>query len=158
MKIALLGTNFGQAHAAVYAQRGDVEVVMFGRDAEKTAKTAGQFGFASSTHTDEAFEGDFDLVDICLPVTLHAPYALRALEEGKHALVELPLADRMDDARRVVRAAEASDRQVFVDMFNRFIPANRALLDAVRLGTYGRLDQLSLWNLTAFCGQGSPSA
>ncbi|MGI5347161.1 Gfo/Idh/MocA family protein [Streptomyces sp. CA-250714] len=149
MKIALLGTNFAQAHAAVYAQRGDVEVVMFGRDADKTVKTADRFGFASSTNTDEAFDGDYDLVDICLPVELHAPYVLRALEAGKHALVELPLADSVDDARRVAEAAEAGDRQVFVDMFERFIPANRTLLDAVRDGTYGRLEQLTLWNLTA---------
>lgn len=38
MKIALLGTGFGQAHAAVYAQRPDVdEVVVFGRTPEKLA-------------------------------------------------------------------------------------------------------------------------
>jgi predicted dehydrogenase len=155
MKIALLGTNFGQAHAAVYAARGDVEVVMFGRDPDKTAATAAQFGFASATHTDEAFEGDFDLVDVCLPIKLHAEYVLRALEAGKHVLVELPLADNIDDAQRVVGAAERSDRQVFVDMFERFIPANRVLVDAVRDGAYGRLEQLTLWNLTAHLWPGA---
>ncbi|GAA2587789.1 Gfo/Idh/MocA family oxidoreductase [Actinomadura fulvescens] len=155
MKIALLGTNFGQAHAAVYAARDDVEVVMFGRDPDKTAQTAGKFGFAASTDTDTAFEGDFDLVDICLPIKLHAPYVLRALEAGKHALVELPLADNLDDARRVVQAAERSDRQVFVDMFERFIPSSQALVDAVRDGTYGRLEQLVMWNQTAHLWPGA---
>jgi predicted dehydrogenase len=153
LKIALLGTGFGQAHAAVYAARDDIEVVMFGRDAAKTASVAGRFGFASSTDMDHAFADDsVDLVDICLPIPLHAEYALRALRAGKHALVELPLASTMDDARRVAEAAEAaeaSDRQVFVDMFERFIPANQALFDAVRDGAYGRLEQLTLWNLTA---------
>jgi UDP-N-acetylglucosamine 3-dehydrogenase len=149
VKIALLGTGFGQAHAAVYAVRGDVEVVMFGRDRDKTAKVAGQFGFAACTELERAFEDAFDLVDICLPLQLHAPMVLRALEAGKQALVELPLAGTMEDARRVVEAAECSGRQVFVDMFERFIPANRALIDAVRRGTYGRLEQLILWNLTA---------
>ncbi|MER7468130.1 Gfo/Idh/MocA family oxidoreductase [Streptomyces sp. NPDC097981] len=149
MRIALLGTNFGQAHAAVYAARGDVEVVMFGRDPEKTAAVAGQYGFAASTDLDQAFDDDFDLVDICLPVPLHTSYVLRALEAGKHVLVELPLADNLDDARRVAEAAERSDKQVFVDMYERFIPANRALFDAVREGTYGRLEQLALWNRTA---------
>ncbi|AEW98106.1 MULTISPECIES: Gfo/Idh/MocA family protein [Streptomycetaceae] len=156
MKIALLGTGFGQAHAAVYAARDDVEVVMFGRDAEKTAKAAGQFGFASSTATDAAFEDDsFDLVDICLPVDLHAPFALRALDAGKHALVELPLAANLEDAKRVAEAAARSDKHVFVDMFDRFIPANQALFDAVREGTYGRLEQLTLWNLTAHLWPGA---
>ncbi|MGD3111502.1 Gfo/Idh/MocA family protein [Streptomyces sp. YGL11-2] len=149
MRIALLGTGFGQAHAAAYAARGDVEVVMFGRNPAKTAEAADRFGFASSTDMDRAFEDDFDLVDICLPLPLHAEYTLRALAAGKHALVELPLAQTMDDARRVAEAAESSSRHVFVDMFERFIPANRALFDAVRAGTYGRLEQLTLRNQTA---------
>lgn len=149
MKIALLGTGFGQAHAGVYAARGDVEVVMFGRNPDRTAEVAQKFSFASSTDTDEAFTGDFDLVDICLPLPLHAEYVLRALDADKHALVELPLADNLDDGRRVVQAAERSGKQAFVDMFERFIPANRALFDTVREGTYGRLEQLTMWNLTA---------
>ena len=151
MKIALLGTGFGQAHAAVYATREDVEVVMYGRDPDKTAAVAGRFGFPSSTDIDDAFaDGSFDLVDICLPIPLHADYVMRTLEVGKHALVELPLADSLADAWRVAAAAaERSDKQVFVDMFERFIPANRTLLEAVSDGTYGRLEQLTLWNLTA---------
>ena len=156
MRIALLGTGFGQAHAAVYAARTDVEVVIFGRHPDKTAEVAGQFGFAACTDIDKAFQdGSFDLVDICLPVALHADHVLRALQAGIHALVELPLADNLADAQRVVEAAEGSDRQVFVDMFERFIPANQALLDAVRDGTYGRLEQLTLWNLTAHLWPGA---
>ncbi|WP_240167768.1 hypothetical protein [Streptomyces noursei] len=48
--------------------------------------------------------------------------------------------------------AEAAGRegtQVFVGMFEQFIPANQALFDAVRTGIYGRLEQLTLWNWTA---------
>ncbi|WP_228974715.1 Gfo/Idh/MocA family protein [Streptomyces sp. DH12] len=156
MKIALLGTGFGQAHAAVYAARDDVEVVMFGRDAAKTAKAASRFGVASSTDMDAAFEdGSFDLVDICLPLPLHAEFVLRALKAGKHALVELPLADDIEDAKRVAEAAARSDKHVFVDMFERFIPANQALFDAVKQRTYGRLEQLTLWNLTAHLWPGA---
>ncbi|MEU9193140.1 Gfo/Idh/MocA family oxidoreductase [Streptomyces hundungensis] len=54
---------------------------MFGRDPHKTARVAGQFGFASSTEMNAAFaDPSFDLVDICLPTALHAEYVLRALE------------------------------------------------------------------------------
>ncbi|WP_213016525.1 MULTISPECIES: Gfo/Idh/MocA family protein [unclassified Rhodococcus (in: high G+C Gram-positive bacteria)] len=156
MKIALLGTGFGQAHAAVYAARADVEVVMFGRDPDKTAKAGPQFGFEHSTDMDAAFTDDsFDLIDICLPIGLHADYMVRALDAGKHALVELPLADTLADAQRVIEAAARSDRQVFVDMFERFIPANQALVDAVREGAYGRLEQLNLWNTTAHLWPGA---
>ncbi len=50
----------------------------------------------------------------------------------------------MADARRVADAAAASDRQVFVDMFDRFSPAHRILFEAAHSGTYGRLLELEL--------------
>ena len=53
MKIALLGTGFGRAHAAVYAERPDVDqVVVFGRSQGKLATIGGQFGFATTTDLD----------------------------------------------------------------------------------------------------------
>jgi Oxidoreductase family, NAD-binding Rossmann fold len=74
MKVALLGTGFGQAHAAVYAQRSDVdEVVVFGRTSEKLAQIRDDFGFAITTDLDAVLnDSSVDLVDICLPTRLHA--------------------------------------------------------------------------------------
>src|SRR5215469_11668933 len=82
MKIALLGTGFGQAHAAVYAGRPDVdEVVVFGRAAATLAKISGQFGFATATDLDALItDPSVDLVDICLPTRLHAEVAVRAMQ------------------------------------------------------------------------------
>jgi hypothetical protein len=38
MKIALLGTGVGQAHAAVYAERSDIDqMLVFGRSPQKLA-------------------------------------------------------------------------------------------------------------------------
>ena len=106
MKVALLGTGFGQAHAAVYAQRPEVDqVVVFGRTAQKLATIGGQFGFATSTDLDAVItDGSVDLVDICLPTRLHADVAVRAMQAGKHVLIELPLVISLDDARRIVAA------------------------------------------------------
>jgi predicted dehydrogenase len=69
MKIALLGTGFGHAHAAVYAQRPDVdEVVVFGRTPDKLATISGQFGFATTTDLDGLIADlSVDLVDIACP-------------------------------------------------------------------------------------------
>jgi predicted dehydrogenase len=128
MKIALLGTGFGQAHAAVYAQRPDVDqVVVFGRTPQKLAKISGQFGFATSTDLDAVIaDPSVDLVDICLPTRLHAEVAVQAMQAGKDVLIELPLATTLEGARRVVAAQQATGRQAFVDMFSRFSPAWRS--------------------------------
>lgn len=144
MKIALLGTGFGQAHAAIYAQR-EVEVVMFGRTQAKLEDVRERFGFPITTDLDGLYDDpSIDLIDICLPTALHAEHVLRGLAAGKHVLCELPLALTMADAQRVVDAAAGTDRQVFVDMSGRFSPADRVLREAIAEETYGRLQVLEM--------------
>src|SRR5215472_12868309 len=141
MKIALLGTGFGQAHAAVYAQRPDVDqVVVFGRTPGKLATISDQFGFATTTGLDDLIaDPSVDLIDICLPTALHAEVAVRAMQAGKDVLIELPLATTLEDARRIVAAQQATGRQAFVDMFSRFSPAARQLRQAVAGQRHGPL-------------------
>jgi predicted dehydrogenase len=65
MKIALLGAGFGQAHAAVYQQRSDVdEVVVFGRTLDTLARITEDFGFTTTTDLESAItDPATDLVD-----------------------------------------------------------------------------------------------
>jgi predicted dehydrogenase len=95
-----------------------------------------------------------DLVDICLPTRLHADVAVRALNAGKDVLVELPLADTLDDAARIVAAQRASGRQAFVDMFSRFSPANQRLGEAVADRRYRPLRVLEIEGRTALLWPG----
>jgi hypothetical protein len=69
MKIALLGTGFGQAHAAIYAKR-EVE----GRGVRPDTGQAGgirqEYGFATTTDLDGLYQDpSIDLIDICLPTS-----------------------------------------------------------------------------------------
>jgi predicted dehydrogenase len=156
MKIALLGTGFGRAHAAIYVQRPEVdEVIVFGRTPGKLAKIAGEFGFATSTDLDGLLaDGSVDLVDICLPTPLHADIAIRAMQAGKHVLIELPLAATIEDARRIITAHQATSQMAFVDMFSRFSPARRHLHQAVADQRYGPLKVLEIEGRTALLWPG----
>ena len=156
MKIALLGTGFGQAHAAVYAERPDVdEVVVFGRTPDKLAMIGGQFGFATTTDLDALLtDPSVDLVDICLPTALHADVAVRALQAGHDVLIELPLATTLADAHRIIAAQQATGRQAFVDMFSRFSPASQHLRQAVADQRHGPLRVLEIEGRTALLWPG----
>src|SRR5215470_5452616 len=156
MKVALLGTGFGQAHAAVYAQRPDVdEVVVFGRAAAKLATISGQFGFATTTDLDTLITDDtVDLVDICLPTRLHADAAVAAMQAGHDVLIELPLATTLADAHRIIAAQLATGRHAFVDMFSRFSPANQHLRQAVAGQRHGALQVLEIEGRTALLWPG----
>ena len=156
MKIGLLGTGFGQVHAAVYAARADVdEVIVFGRTPQKLASIGDQFGCATTTDLDALLtDASVDLVDICLPTGLHADTAVRAMQAGKDVLIELPLASTLADAHRIVATQRATGRRAFVDMFSRFSPANQHLRQAVADQRYGRLQVLEIEARTALLWEG----
>jgi predicted dehydrogenase len=156
MKIALLGTGFGQAHAAVYAQHPDVdEVVVFGRTPQTLAKINEQFGFPTTTNLDAVItDPSVDLVDICLPTRLHADVAVQAMQAGRDVLIELPLATTLADARRIIEVQQATGRRAFVDMFSRFIPAHQRLRDSVADQRYGPLKVLEIEGRTALLWPG----
>jgi predicted dehydrogenase len=156
MKIALLGTGFGKAHTAVFAQRPDVdEVVVFGRSPQKLATISGQFGFATTIDLDAVIaDPSVDLVDICLPTRLHPEVAVRAMQAGKDVLIELPLATTLEDAHGIIAAQLATGRRAFVDMFSRFSPANQHLRQAVGDQRYGPLQVLEIEGRTALLWEG----
>ncbi|WP_067534291.1 Gfo/Idh/MocA family protein [Nocardia crassostreae] len=144
MKIALLGTSFGQLHAAIYAQH-PVEVVVFGRTPSALDELHQRYGFETTTDLDGIFDDpSIDLIDICLPSKLHAELILRGLAAGKHVFSEVPVALNFSDAQRVADAAAVSDREVFVDLHLRFGSAHRRLREAVTAGEHGKLLALDL--------------
>lgn len=145
MKIALLGTGFGQANASVYAQRGDVDqVVVFGRASDKLAAISDQFGFATTDLSALIADQSVDLLGICLPTALRADVAIRAMNAGYYVLIELPLAASLDDAHRVVAAQQATGQMAFMDMFSRFSPASQHLRQALDEQRYGPLQVLEI--------------
>jgi len=77
-------------------------------------------------------------VVVASPNALHAAQAIAALEEGRHVLVEKPLATTVEDAVAVQRAAARSELVCGVAMNLRFhgaLETLKALLAAGRLGT-----------------------
>ena len=53
---------------------------------------------------------DIDLVYICTPWILHTPMAVYAMEQGKHAAIEVPAARTMEECWQLVNTAERTRR------------------------------------------------
>jgi predicted dehydrogenase len=64
-----------------------------------------------ASHEDLIADDDVEAVAVCVPASLHADVAVRALEAGKHVLVEKPMTLGVEDAERI-REAAASSRGV----------------------------------------------
>jgi len=81
---------------------------------------------------------DVDVVDICLPTFLHAPYAIKALEAGKHVICEKPMALASAEAALMIAAARRAKRMLFIAHCIRFWPAYAKAREMALGGEYGR--------------------
>jgi predicted dehydrogenase len=83
-----------------------------------------QHGGAYATNDPEQLMADRDLdaLFICTHHDTHKTLALQALAAGKHVFLEKPVAMNLEDARQLVRAADAADRLLFVGYKLRFAP------------------------------------
>ncbi|MCW5979358.1 MAG: Gfo/Idh/MocA family oxidoreductase [Bryobacteraceae bacterium] len=96
--------------------------------------------FRKYSSLDEALnDREIEAVDICLPTHLHGPAAIQALQAGKHALVEKPMALNGAVADRMLAEAEKARRTLMVAQVLRFMPQYEALDDVVRSGAIGRV-------------------
>jgi predicted dehydrogenase len=68
-----------------------------------------------------------DAVSVATPTSNHCEITLQAIEAGKHVLVEKPIAATLDEADRMIAAAEAAGIQLMVGHIERFNPALAAL-------------------------------
>jgi len=63
-----------------------------------------------------------DIVVIATPPATHAEIACTAMEAGKHAFIEKPLATTLDDASRILVTQKKTGRSATVDFMMRFNP------------------------------------
>ncbi len=104
---------------------------------ERSAALAKEFGVPAMTPDAVYQSADIDAVVLALPAQFHAAGALRALEAGKHVLVEKPIALNVVDAAKVVEAAERSGLVAMTGHVLRFHPAFEAMEAMIAEGKLG---------------------
>jgi predicted dehydrogenase len=109
------------------------------RDAARARAYADEWGIPHSHGSYEALLADpgVDVVYISLPNHLHAEWAIRAAEAGKHVLCEKPLALRVDEVDAMTAAAESAGVLVAEGFMYRHHPRTmevKALIDDGAIG------------------------
>jgi len=139
MKIALAGEGaFGVRHLEALACIEGVEVVsLAGGEAGASAALAARFGIAHWTTDlgDVLGRAEVDAVILATPTPLHASQAVRCLEAGKAVEVEIPLADNLADAERVMAAAARTGRIAMAGHTRRFNPSHQWIHRQLRDGS-----------------------
>ena len=136
----LSGAGINAAMApAIHAADGCELVAIASRAADTAARAASEYGAPRSFASYEALleDSDIDVVYIPLPNHLHAEWAVRALDAGKHILVEKPLALTTDEIDAVTAAAVPNARLVYEGFMYRHTDRWTRLVEIVRSGSIG---------------------
>ncbi len=167
--VGVVGLGFmGQTHVKAYQRLAGENakcrlVAVADQDPDRRAGKVVQAGNIDAGGTDELFDprevrgyedaasllndDEVDLVSICTPTDTHVDIAIRALNAGKHVLVEKPVAIRLADVERLAQAARDADTLCMPAMCIRFWPAWRWIKDRIDDGEFGKLISMSLTRL-----------
>lgn len=123
IKIGFLGAGYiAGVHAAILARDERVEVVsVHDPDRERAEQFARSTGAIAAHSSSEAL-AICDAAYITTPNTTHDEMAIFALEAGDHVFCEKPMATRLADARRMLKAAKKSKFVFQVGHNRRFAP------------------------------------
>lgn len=94
---------------------------------------------------EEFFSVAMDAVIVSSPIHLHEQHCLVAFAAGCHVLVEKPMSNSVDSARKIVAAATAAKRALGVGFNLRYYPSVAFVKDAVMSGAIGTLDHLRVF-------------
>jgi 2-hydroxy-4-carboxymuconate semialdehyde hemiacetal dehydrogenase len=133
MKIVLAGAGaFGIKHLdaiqAINATDGGIEVAsVVGRQIEPTREIARKYRVPHATTelADALRQPGVDAAILCTPTQIHAAQAIECMRAGKHVQVEIPLADRWEDAAAVAKLQQETGLVCMVGHTRRFNPSHQ---------------------------------
>ncbi len=151
VRVAVIGLNRGMTHVesclgiefadvvAVCDLRNDRAVRAADVCEKKCGKRPAVYGGTENIWEQLVDRDDIDAVYIATPWNWHVPMALRAMERGKHAFVEVAAAVTVDDCWRLVDTSERTQRHC-VMLENCCYGENELfVLNLVREGVFGQL-------------------
>lgn len=142
LRIAVVGAGYwGPNLARNFASSPDWELVaVCDIDLERARTVADRVGAASTSSLDEVL-GDptVDAIAIATPARTHGGIASAALAEGKHVVVEKPLADSRGVGVEMCEAAERNGLVLMADHTYCYTPAVLKIRELIESGETGEI-------------------
>ncbi len=137
MKIGLVGNGaFGIKHLDALKEIDNVDVVsIVGRTVESAKETAEKYGVPHYTESlTESLKEEMDAVIIASPTQLHAEQAIEIMKSGKHVMIEIPMADSIEDAQAIVDCQKETGMVAMAGHTRRFNPSHQWVHNKIKSG------------------------
>ena len=130
IRLAVAGANgaFGVKHLEALSQIEEVDIIaVMATTMAKADSVAEQFSVPKRFDDYDAMlaDGDIDAVILATPTQLHAEQGIKAMEAGKHVLIEIPMADSLADSQALVAKQEETGMTAMAGHVRRFNPSHQ---------------------------------
>lgn len=109
---------------------------------QAAVERTGAKGYAS--YADMLADTDADIIVLTTPSGQHPEQAVQAFEAGFHVVTEKPMATRLHDGERMVKAADKAGKRLFVVKQNRLNATLQLLKRAVTEKRFGKICMVHL--------------
>ena len=158
LKIGVIGLGVGEQHVIGYQRIPNVEVTDICDIDPSVLKIVGDRNDVPNRHQDykQITENpNIDVVSIASYDNCHAIQAISAFENGKHVMIEKPLALNRHEAEAILRAQQDSGRFLSSNLILRKSPRFQELKNWIAKGYFGEIVTIEgdylhqiLWKLT----------
>ncbi|WP_439575919.1 Gfo/Idh/MocA family oxidoreductase [Phreatobacter sp.] len=133
LRVGVVGLGvMGKNHARVLAELpGVVLAGVADPDLAQVEFVTSRLGCPGYQSLEAMMAAGLDAVTIAAPTQLHTPLALAAIAQGQHVLVEKPIAQSVEEGRRIIDAAGRAGRVLMVGHVERFNPAVQSIKQAL---------------------------
>lgn len=134
IRVGVIGVGaMGRHHARVYSDLPDVDLVGIADvDVDLANSVAGLYHTQAFAGFESLLRQELDAVSVAVPSSLHNEVAVAAAGAGIHVLVEKPIADTLESAQDIIKAAEKNNVKLMVGHIERYNPAVTTLRKAAQ--------------------------
>jgi predicted dehydrogenase/nucleoside-diphosphate-sugar epimerase len=130
--------NISEFHVHGVRACPDVQLVgMTDIDPARLAATGERLGVPTFASLDELIAAGANVIHVLTPPSTHAKIAMAALEKGCHVLIEKPVAEDPEDAKKIAALAKQKGLVASVNHSLLYDPQVKRALDAVASGSLG---------------------
>lgn len=126
INVGVIGVGaMGYNHARVYYRLEEANLVAVSDVSERTLNKVCEKYDAKgySDYEDLLKDSEIEVVSVCVPTTHHHDVVMKAIEYGKHVLVEKPIAFSLEEAEEMIAAAKEKGVVLGTGHVERFNPA-----------------------------------
>ena len=139
IRIGVAGANgaFGVKHLEALSQIDSVEISAVMATSMEKANTVGdKFNAPKRFDNYDAMlaDPDLDAVILATPTQMHAEQGIKAMEAGKHVLIEIPMADSLADSEKLVAIQEKTGMTAMAGHVRRFNPSHQYVHNMITSG------------------------